>query len=67
MYPTYPVWWGPALLLFVIIVVSVTVCAVNAWHNQREGLIARAEIQHAALMNGNERYGTYGEYPPAKL
>ena len=32
----------------------------------RETLIRRCEGQHAALMDGNERLGVYGKWPPAE-
>jgi hypothetical protein len=33
----------------------------------KQVLIRRCEEQHAAIMRGDERLGTFGEYPPEDL
>ena len=50
------------------------VVAVRAEHRhrieqarQRAAIAARADYEHAAIMSGDDRYGTFGQYPPAPL
>jgi hypothetical protein len=39
---------------------------VDAEHQAQAGLVARADEQHAWVLDGDDR-GTFGQYPPAAL
>jgi len=39
---------------------------VDAEHQARAALVARADQQHALILAGDDR-GVYGEYPPAAM
>ena len=65
-----PVWVSVTLML---ILVATTPCAALCYyyHRQetrwREAMIRRCEKQHAAIVRGDTRLGTYGQYPPAEM
>lgn len=42
------------------------ICSVPTRRQERARLLADVEIQHAALMRGDERIGTYGRFQPAQ-
>ena len=59
-----------------IVAVGVSLCGVLGWllfdgskpqPTARETLIRRCEEQHAAILRGDDRLGTYGKYPPEDL
>ena len=57
------------LLAFWMAVLAVIVGAVWFYRNypERQAMIARAERQHRALMEGDDLIGNYGDYPPAAI
>lgn len=59
------VWATVGVILCEVVVVAVYMAL--AARSRRLQTVARADFEHAAIMRGDERLGTYGQHPPAEL